>query len=39
MAMLETQSDWIGHPGYGRMFAPDRLTVGVFLPLRFFDGT
>ncbi len=27
-----------GHPGYRRMFAPDRLTVGVFLPLRFYQG-
>lgn len=26
------------HPGYRRMFAPDRLTLGVFLPLRFYDG-
>lgn len=27
-----------GHPGYRRMFAPDRLTVGIFLPLRFYQG-
>lgn len=27
-----------GHPGYRRMFAPDRLTIGIFLPLRFFQG-
>lgn len=26
------------HPGYRRMFAPDKLTVGVFLPLRFYQG-
>lgn len=26
------------HPGYRRMFAPDRLTLGVFLPLRFYQG-
>lgn len=26
------------HPGYRRMFAPDRLTVGIFLPLRFYQG-
>lgn len=26
------------HPGYRRMFAPDRLTIGIFLPLRFFQG-
>lgn len=27
-----------GHPGYSRMFAPDQLTVGIFLPLRFYQG-
>lgn len=27
-----------GHPGYRRMFAPDRLTLGIFLPLRFYEG-
>ncbi|WP_431825608.1 LLM class oxidoreductase [Burkholderia sp. F1] len=26
------------HPGYRRMFAPDRLTIGIFLPLRVYDG-
>lgn len=26
------------HPGYRRMFAPDQLTLGVFLPLRFYQG-
>ena len=26
------------HPGYGRMFAEDKLTIGVFLPLRFYQG-
>lgn len=26
------------HAGYSRMFAPNRLTMGVFLPLRFFQG-
>ncbi|CAM4339154.1 hypothetical protein COAQ111491_18180 [Comamonas aquatilis] len=26
------------HPGYRRMFAPDALTLGVFLPLRFYQG-
>lgn len=26
------------HPGYRRMFAPDRLTIGIFLPLRFYQG-
>jgi len=26
------------HPGYRRMFAPNHLTVGVFLPLRFYQG-
>lgn len=27
-----------GHPGYRRMFAPDALTIGIFLPLRFYQG-
>lgn len=31
-------SNFDGHPGYRRMFAPDRLTLGVFLPLRFYQG-
>lgn len=26
------------HPGYRRMFAPDRLTLGIFLPLRRYAG-
>ncbi len=26
------------HPGYGRMFRPNRLTLGIFLPLHFFQG-
>lgn len=26
------------HPGYRRMFAPDKLTVGIFLPLRHYAG-
>ncbi|MCS3434167.1 LLM class oxidoreductase [Klebsiella sp. BIGb0407] len=26
------------HPGYRRMFAPDSLTLGIFLPLRFYEG-
>ncbi|MBQ4776079.1 LLM class oxidoreductase [Pectobacterium versatile] len=26
------------HPGYRRMLAPDRLTIGIFLPLRFYKG-
>ncbi|GKX43933.1 LLM class oxidoreductase [Pectobacterium odoriferum] len=26
------------HLGYRRMFAPDRLTIGIFLPLRFYKG-
>lgn len=26
------------HPGFRRMFAPDKLTIGIFLPLRFFTG-
>ena len=27
------------HPGYRRMFAPERLTLGIFLPLRFYEGS
>lgn len=27
-----------GHPGYGRMFAPGELTLGIFLPTRFYRG-
>ncbi len=26
------------HPGYNRMFAQDQLTLGIFLPLRFYEG-
>lgn len=26
------------HPGYRRMFAPDRLSLGIFLPLRSYQG-
>ncbi len=26
------------HAGYRRMFSPDALTVGIFLPLRFYQG-
>jgi luciferase-type oxidoreductase len=26
------------HPGYRQMFAPDKLTLGIFLPLRFYQG-
>jgi luciferase-type oxidoreductase len=26
------------HPGYRRMFARDKLTLGIFLPLRFYQG-
>lgn len=26
------------HPGYRRMFAPGQLTIGIFLPLRFWQG-
>lgn len=34
-ASSETFAD---HPGYRRMFARDHLTVGIFLPLRFYQG-
>ncbi|WP_235206604.1 LLM class oxidoreductase [Paenibacillus tyrfis] len=26
------------HPGFRRMFAPDQLTIGIFLPLKFYVG-
>ena len=26
------------HPGYRRMFAANQLTIGIFLPLRFYEG-
>lgn len=29
---------FFGHPGYRRMFSPDRLTLGIFLPLRSYRG-
>lgn len=29
---------FIGHPGYRRMFAKEELTIGIFLPLRFYQG-
>lgn len=31
-------SSWGSHPGYGRMFAPGELTVGLFLPLWPYAG-
>ncbi len=31
-------SAFANHPGYRRMFAPDQLTLGIFLPLRFYEG-
>ena len=31
-------SAFASHPGYCRMFAPQRLTLGVFLPLRAYQG-
>lgn len=26
------------HIGYRHMFTPDKLTLGIFLPLRFYQG-
>ncbi|HEY2494209.1 MAG TPA: LLM class oxidoreductase [Paenibacillus sp.] len=26
------------HPGFRRMFAPNKLTIGIFLPLKFYAG-
>lgn len=31
-------ASFYSHAGYRRMFAPDRLTVGIFLPLRPYEG-
>ncbi|MFD2114764.1 LLM class oxidoreductase [Paenibacillus yanchengensis] len=33
-----TKEKFMEHPGFRRMFAPDKLTIGIFLPLRFYDG-
>ncbi|MDH0638296.1 LLM class oxidoreductase [Pseudomonas sp. GD03860] len=30
--------DFAGHPGYNRMFVQGQLTLGIFLPLRFYAG-
>lgn len=34
----ESSDAFAHHPGYRRMFAPDQLTIGIFLPLRFYQG-
>ncbi|WP_433336942.1 LLM class oxidoreductase [Spirillospora sp. CA-294931] len=36
--MVDSAASWAGHPGYGRMFAPGKLTVGLFLPLWPYPG-
>lgn len=36
--MQASKSGFQSHPGYRRMFAPDQLTIGIFLPLRFYTG-
>lgn len=33
-----TKEKFIEHPGFRRMFAPDKLTIGIFLPLKFYVG-
>lgn len=33
-----TAPDLAAHPGFRRMYAPDRLTVGMFLPFRSYAG-
>ncbi|MGW4199677.1 LLM class oxidoreductase [Streptomyces sp. NPDC004726] len=38
MTTAAPASAWAGHPGYGRMFAPGELTVGLFMPLRPYGG-
>ena len=32
----QSSQAFASHPGYRRMFAPDELTLGIFLPLRFY---
>lgn len=34
---LET-GNFKDHPGFRRMFSPDKLTIGIFLPLKFYTG-
>jgi luciferase-type oxidoreductase len=38
MTAAAPASGWAAHPGYGRMFAPGELTVGLFLPLWPYAG-
>ncbi|MFF9403389.1 LLM class oxidoreductase [Streptomyces sp. NPDC014744] len=38
MSSAAQASSWEGHPGYGRIFAPGELTVGLFLPLWPYTG-
>jgi luciferase-type oxidoreductase len=37
-ACVASSPAFASHPGYRRMFAPDKLTLGIFLPLRFYAG-
>nr|WP_314267627.1 LLM class oxidoreductase [uncultured Moellerella sp.] len=32
-----SSQEFATHPGYSRMFAANKLTVGIFLPLRFYE--
>lgn len=34
----ELNRDFSNHIGYNRMFAENKLTIGIFLPLRFYEG-
>ncbi|HEP0306833.1 TPA: LLM class oxidoreductase [Providencia rettgeri] len=34
----QPSSSFASHVGYSRMFSPNKLTVGIFLPLRFYQG-
>jgi luciferase-type oxidoreductase len=38
IALGASADAFASHPGYARMFAKDRLTIGIFLPLRFYQG-
>ncbi|MED4455542.1 LLM class oxidoreductase [Metabacillus fastidiosus] len=35
---ISTFGRFTDHPGYRRMFAPNKLTIGIFLPIKFYTG-
>jgi len=36
--LAPTSGVFTEHPGYRRMFAPNKLTIGIFLPIKFYKG-